>query len=64
MDKKSCKNCKHLSKYTNTKGEWMNVCEGEEPEALDDGSFLVYVIDTSIFDAGLCILFVEKEKTE
>lgn len=59
-EKKLCGNCTFLRKYTADNGAWLNVCEAKEPDCEDDGLYKVYVVDTVIFDASLCLHFVMK----
>lgn len=65
MNEKSCYTCKFLKRYTSEDGySWMNVCEADEPDEIDDGFFFVSVVDLDTFDASLCLGYKKKRTAD
>lgn len=57
IKQKSCFNCRHLRKYTSEDRSWMDVCEAEQPEEIEEGMFYVTTIDAERYTPSGCILF-------
>ena len=57
---KSCLNCKFLEEYNSKSGGKIFVCEGEQPELVEDGFYLTAMISPETFDASNCIIYKEK----
>ena len=57
---KECCTCDFISRFSNTDGEWMDVCTAEDPEDIDEGLWNVCVVDKELFDASQCLNFREK----
>jgi hypothetical protein len=59
MPDKTCSKCRWLRKYTAENGQWINVCESEDPDYEDVGLWHVATIDLEEFDASYCLNFKE-----